>query len=71
VLSPEIKAIRAVAPADANFIMIGPQFNYPDPLGREWEKSGGSGMVTLAPGQSVQWKVRLEVLPLNGNDGGL
>ena len=71
VLSPEIKAIRAVAPADANFVMIGPQFNYPDPLGREWEKTGGSGMVTLAPGQSVQWKVRLEILPLNGNDGAL
>jgi aldose 1-epimerase len=68
-LSPEIKAIRAVAPADANFVMIGPQFNYPDPLGREWDKSGGSGMVTLAPGQSVQWKVRLEILPLNGNEG--
>ena len=71
VLSPEIKAIRAVAPADANFVTIGPQFNYPDPLGREWEKSGGSGMVALAPGQSVQWKVRLEILPLNGQDDGL
>jgi aldose 1-epimerase len=70
-LSPEIKAIRAVAPADANFVTIGPQFNYPDPLGREWEKSGGSGMVTLAPGQSVQWKVRLEILPLSGDDSAL
>ncbi|HXE09544.1 MAG TPA: aldose 1-epimerase [Acidobacteriaceae bacterium] len=68
-LSPEIKAIRVVAPANANFVMIGPQFNYPDPFGHEWTKSGGNGMVTLAPGQSVQWKVRLEILPLNGNDG--
>ncbi len=62
-LSPEIKAMRVVVPADASSVSIGPQFNYPDPFGREWEKAGDSGMVVLEPGRSTEWKVRLEILP--------
>ena len=64
-LSPEIKAMRVTMPRDAGYISIGPQFNYPDPFGHEWEKTGGAGMVVLQPGQSTQWKVRLEILPLH------
>jgi len=64
-LSPEIKAIRVTMPADGSYIAIGPQYNYPDPFGHEWDKAGGAGMVTLQPGQSTKWKVRLEILPLN------
>jgi hypothetical protein len=56
-------------PAGGSSITIGPQFNYPDPLGHEWEKAGGSGMVVLQPGQSTEWKVRLEILPLGGTSG--
>jgi galactose mutarotase-like enzyme len=70
-LSPEIKAMRVTMPADGSYLSIGPQFNYPDPFGHEWEKSGGSGMVVLQPGQSTEWKVRLEILPLGGNGGTL
>jgi hypothetical protein len=63
-LSPEIKAIHVTMPADGSYISIDPQFNYPDPFGHEWDKAGGTGMVVLQPGQSTEWKVRLEILPL-------
>jgi galactose mutarotase-like enzyme len=65
-LSPTIKAMRVVAPANADFVSIGPQYNYPDPFGREWSKDTDSGMVVLQPGQSTEWKVRLELFLVDG-----
>jgi len=38
-LSPTIKAIRVDAPADANYVSIGPQFNLDDPMGRSGERT--------------------------------
>jgi galactose mutarotase-like enzyme len=64
VLSPAIKTIHVLAPADADFVSIDPQFNYDDPFGREWSRQPDTGMVVIAPGQSTQWKVRLEIVPL-------
>ena len=61
-LSSTIKAMRVVAPVDGGFVSIAPQFNYPDPFGREWDKDTDTGIVVLQPGQSTQWKVRLELL---------
>jgi galactose mutarotase-like enzyme len=62
-LSPEIKSFRVDAPADADYVSIGPQFNLDDPFGREWGNDD-TGMVVLQPGQSTQWKVRLELFSL-------
>jgi galactose mutarotase-like enzyme len=58
--------IRLMAPAGGNFVSIAPQFNYPDPFGREWKADTDTGMVVLQPGQSTQWKVRLELFSLDG-----
>jgi hypothetical protein len=69
-LSPAIKAFRVVAPADENFVSIDPEFNFDDPFGREWEKGSGTGMVLLQPGQTVQWRVRLEIFSLTGKASG-
>jgi len=66
-LSPTIKSFRVDAPADADYVSIGPQFNLDDPLGREWGKDEDTGMVVLQPGQTTQWKVRLELYSLAGN----
>jgi aldose 1-epimerase len=63
-MSPNIKAMRVYAPADANFVSIDPQFNWDDPFGKEWMNGEDTGMVVLQPGQSVQWKIRLEIFPL-------
>lgn len=66
-MSPTIKAMRVLAPADGNFVSIAPQYNYPDPFGREWKADTDTGMVVLQPGQSTEWKVRLELFSLAGS----
>jgi aldose 1-epimerase len=59
-LSPDIKAIQAYAPPTANFVAIEHQFNFADPFGSEWG-TRDTGMVTLRPGQSTRWHMRLRV----------
>jgi aldose 1-epimerase len=58
--SPEIRTVQAYSPKDTSFVAVEDQFNYVDPFGKQW-KGMDTGMVTLRPGQSVTWKVRLEV----------
>ena len=60
--SPEIKTVQVYAPTDAgkNFTAIEEQFNFGDPFGKEWHGMD-TGMVTLKPGASVTWKVKLEL----------
>lgn len=60
ILSQHIKAIQVYAPADKDFVAIGPQFNLPDPYSRIW-RGQDTGMVALQPGKSVVWYVRLEL----------
>ena len=66
-MTSTIKAIRVYAPLDGSFISIEPQFNYDDPFGREWAKDEDTGMVVLQPGQSTQWKIRLEIFSLSSS----
>jgi hypothetical protein len=68
-LSSSIKAVHVEAPADGNFVTIAPRFNFEDPFGREWPKDEDTGMVELKPGESAQWKIRLEIFALTSNDG--
>jgi aldose 1-epimerase len=57
-LSPEIKTVQVYAPPTRQLIAVEEQFNFADPFGTEW-KGMDTGMVTLAPGKSVTWKVKL------------
>lgn len=59
-LSPEIRTIQVYAPPAKNFVAIEPQFNFPDPYNKVWGKLN-TGMVMLQPGQSVSWRVKLEI----------
>jgi aldose 1-epimerase len=59
-LSPDIKTIQLYAPPTKQFVAIEHQFNFADPFGKEWG-SMDTGMVTLKPGQSTKWHVRLHV----------
>ncbi len=59
-LSPEIKTIQAYAPPTASFVAVEDQYNFADPFGAEWGKMD-TGMVTLKPGQSTRWHVRVKV----------
>jgi galactose mutarotase-like enzyme len=53
-LSSQITAIQAYAPPDKMFVAIEDQFNRNDPFGAEWHGQS-TGMVQLAPGESVTW----------------
>jgi galactose mutarotase-like enzyme len=59
-LSPEIKTIQMYAPPTQKFVAIEHQFNFGDPFGKEWNGTD-TGMVTLQPGHSTRWHVRLRV----------
>jgi len=70
-MTPTIKAIRVYAPLDGSYISVEPQSNYDDPLGHQWAKDEDTGMVVLQPGESMQWKIRLEIFSLSSNDSGI
>ena len=59
-ISPEIKTIQMYAPPTQKFVAIEHQYNFADPFGKEWNGMD-TGMVTLKPGQSTKWQVRLKV----------
>jgi len=59
-LSPNIKTLQVYAPPAKNFVAVEHQFNFADPFGKEWGNMD-TDMVTLAPGKSTQWHVRLKV----------
>lgn len=57
-ISPTIKTIQMYARPDVPTVAIEPQFNFVDPFGKEWGAMD-TGMVTLEPGQSTTWHVRM------------
>jgi aldose 1-epimerase len=59
-ISSEIHTIQVYSPKDGSFIAVEPQTNFPDPLGKEWGDMD-TGFRTLQHGESVTWKVRLEL----------
>lgn len=63
-LTANIKFLRVLAPADQPWISIEPDTNVDDPFGRQWSDPDQTGIVTLEPGDSFQWRVRLEIFPL-------
>ena len=68
-MTPTIRAIHVYSPANSNFVSISPQTNFDDPFGREWGLGENTGMTALEPGQSVQWKIRIELFPLTNLPG--
>jgi aldose 1-epimerase len=59
-MSPQIKTVHLYSPKNNTFAAIEEQFNFQDPFGKEW-KGMDTGMVALKPGESVTWRVRLEL----------
>lgn len=59
-----IKFLRVTAPQGQNWISIEPDTNVDDPFGHEWTGPEQTGIVTLQPGETLQWHVRLEIFSL-------
>ncbi len=63
-LTANIRGLRVIAPLDKPWVAIGPETNFDDALGPQWQTREGSGITTLQPGDTMQWKVRVEVFAL-------
>lgn len=59
-LSPRIRTFHIYAPTESAFVAIEPQFNLPDPYNPVWNDKD-TGMVLLKPGETVGYRVRLEL----------
>lgn len=59
--SPAITAVQVYAPPNEAYIALEPQFNLADPFGSEWSPGIDTGMVLLSPGESVDYRVALEM----------
>ena len=59
-LSPQIQTLHLWSAKDDTFCAIEEQYNYMDAFGPEWHGMD-TGMVTLKPGESTEWHVRLEL----------
>ncbi len=66
-LTPDITSLHVIAPADKAWVSIGPNTNLDDPFGPEWNSPENAGMITLAPGATLRWKVRLEISELGAS----
>ncbi len=66
-LSANITNMRVVAPADKKWVSISPATNLPDALGAEW-RGQDAGMTSLAPGATMQWKVRVQIAAIVAGD---
>lgn len=60
-ISPEIKTVQVYAPPTKQFVAIEEQYNFGDPFAKSVWKGMDTGMVTLKPGQSTTWHVRLQL----------
>lgn len=60
-MSASITSMHVIAPAEKSWVSVGPDTNLDDPFGPEWGNPENAGMVTLAPGATMTWKVRIEI----------
>jgi galactose mutarotase-like enzyme len=65
-LTPNITNLRVIAPEDKPWVSIGPNTNLGDPFGKEWGTPDKAGIAILKPGESMQWKVRVQIFSLTG-----
>jgi aldose 1-epimerase len=59
-LSPEINTLHLWSAKGDTFCAIEEQYNYMDAFSPQW-KGMDTGLITLKPGQSTEWHVRLEL----------
>ena len=63
-MSPQIRAIHVRSGARDNKITMSFQTNYDEPLSRVWTGDRGDAINVLQPGQTLQWRIRMEVFAL-------
>ena len=63
-VSNNIRELRVSSPSGSNYVSLGTQTNFDDPLGKEWGGAGDAAIPELLPGQTAEWKVQLEIFSI-------
>ena len=58
--SPEVRAMQTYAPPGKAYVVVEPQFNWPDPYGPAWPAGTDTGMAVLEPGETARYRAVLE-----------
>jgi aldose 1-epimerase len=61
-LSPHVRAVQVYSRPDQPFVVVEPQFNWPDPFSDIWPPGTDTGIVVLAPGEQVKWAIRAQLI---------
>lgn len=69
-VSDNMRELRVTSPSGSNYVSLGMQTNLDDPLGKEWGGNDGEAIGALLPGQTAEWKVRLEIFPILNHSTG-
>ena len=64
-LNPSITSLHVRAVHSEPWASIEADTNATDPLGREWNNEESSGIRMLKPGETLTWRVRLEIFSLS------
>jgi aldose 1-epimerase len=68
-VSKEISELRVTSPSGSPYVGVGMQTNYDDPLGKEWTGSQTPPITILLPGETTQFRIRLEIFPVANRTG--
>ena len=66
-LSQQIRAVRVQTTEQLGGIRLGFQTNYDDPFSHAWSSDEAAGLYLLQPGQTIQWRVRLELFNITSD----
>ncbi len=64
-MSPQIRAVHVHSMAKEDKMVVSFQTNYDEPFSAGWSGEHGTGINVLEPGQTLQWRMRMEVFALN------
>jgi hypothetical protein len=64
-VSDNMRELRLNSPGGSNYVSLGMQTNLDDPFGKEW--ASGDTIDTLMPGQTAEWKLRLEIFSISNH----
>ena len=64
-MSPQIRAIHVESRMQDNKMTLNFQTNYDEPFSHVWNGNSDTSINVLEPGQTLQWRIRMEVFAIN------
>jgi galactose mutarotase-like enzyme len=66
-MSSTIRELHVTSPTGSRYVGLGLQTNFDDPLGKEWIGSETLPIDALLPGQTLDYKIRLEIFAISNH----